>query len=338
MPRVHTRSCIPAIAIGLLLAPTFVSRALAQSAGTPIAAKSTDLAGFIRDTDDLSKRIAASDASGARDIVASLPPAWRVRHGADEFNVTTDWIAAPLHQAAARPGEWTKTRTTVAARVEAVHREALDLQEDEQEPDDGTALTPAAARAALRDVLARRELKQRDDARLSNSMRQRIQQWLAELFQRLPISRNAATTFSRVFAWVVALGALAALATYLYRARLPRRTLTALAIEVPRATSAEWAARAYAALRAGDAREAMHCGYHAILFRLEEQGVWRVDDSRTPREYVHLLPAHDARRAAFIDLTRRFEQTWYGSRAADGPGLLSHLEAFGCAAPSKPAI
>jgi hypothetical protein len=68
--------------------------------------------------------------------------------------------------------------------------------------------------------------------------------------------------------------------------------------------------------------------------------VWQVDDARTPREYVHLLPAHDARRAAFIDLTRRFEQTWYGSRAADGPGLIKNLEAFGCSAPSpsKPAI
>jgi hypothetical protein len=131
---------------------------------------------------------------------------------------------------------------------------------------------------------------------------------------------------------------LIALIVYLWRARVPRRTQSSLALEVPRLTSAEWAARAYAALRQGDAREAMHCGYHAVLFRLEEQGVWRVDDARTPREYVRLLPAQDARRDAFIDLTRRFEQTWYGSRAADGAGLIENLEAFGCSAPSKPAI
>ena len=49
------------------------------------------------------------------------------------------------------------------------------------------------------------------------------------------------------------------------------------------------------------------------------------------------IASTDTRRDAFIDLTRRFEQTWYGSRAADGPGLLSHLEAFGCV-PSKLAI
>src|SRR3712207_7448718 len=37
------------------------------------------------------------------------------------------------------------------------------------------------------------------------------------------------------------------------------------------------------------------CAYHAALCRMEEQGVWRVEDSRTPREYLRLLPPGDPR-------------------------------------------
>src|SRR5262249_30631829 len=267
----------------------------------------------------------------------SLPPAWRVRHGSEDSSVTTEWIAAPLRQAAARPDDWTKARARLLQRIDAAHREALDLQADDQARGDPSA-TAAAARAARSDVLARAELNQRDGTQWSNSLRQRIRQWLTKFARQLPMAGNAASTLTRVLAWVVILGALAALGAYLYRARLPRRSFIPLEIEVPHPSSAEWAARAYAALRAGDAREAMHYGYHAVLFRLEEQGVWRVDDARTPREYVRLLAAQDARRVAFLDLTRRFEQTWYGSRTADAQRLQTHLEAFGCSAPSERTI
>jgi Domain of unknown function (DUF4129) len=77
-----------------------------------------------------------------------------------------------------------------------------------------------------------------------------------------------------------------------------------------------------------------------VLFRLEEQGVWRVDESRTPREYLSLLKPRDARYAALVDLTREFEQVWYAARPADSRGLLDRLEGsgpFGCHAPSEPA-
>jgi hypothetical protein len=125
---------------------------------------------------------------------------------------------------------------------------------------------------------------------------------------------------------------------WLWRMRLPPSASRSLAIAVvPRLTSREWAAKARAALRDGDAREAIRCGYHAVLFRLEEQGVWRVDESRTPREYLSLLKAQDARHAALVDLTREFEQVWYAARPADGRGLLERLEVFGCHAPSEPA-
>jgi hypothetical protein len=309
----------------------------ASSAGATQEPAGEDLAAFLRDTGDLAQRIGDVEPAGARDLAARLPAAWQVRHGDQAFTITTEWITGPLRQAAARPEAWPTTREGLLAGFAAMRAEAADLDALDRDPAASSASSVTAARAALREVLSRSEFRRRDEHRWTDDVRRQIKRWFDELLDRFSIGRRATAALSKWLAWIVGLAALATLVVYLYRARLPRRSWTPLAIDLPRATSAEWAARAYAALRAGDAREAMHCGYHAVLFRLEEQGVWRVDDARTPREYVSLLPAQDARRAAFLDLTRRFEQTWYGSRAADGETLLTHLEAFGCHAPSKPS-
>lgn len=64
-------------------------------------------------------------------------------------------------------------------------------------------------------------------------------------------------------------------------------------------------------------REAIHFLYWAAIARLESRGLWPVDRARTPREYLSLLPASDARRPNLANLTRSFERTWYGGRQAD---------------------
>jgi hypothetical protein len=101
------------------------------------------------------------------------------------------------------------------------------------------------------------------------------------------------------------------------------------------------ALRALAHARAGDVREAVRVAYHAALIRVEEQGTWRLDDTRTPREYVRMLPAGDTRQAPLVDMTRRFEQIWYGNRAAgdeDAASVASDLEVLGCLRPGERAI
>jgi hypothetical protein len=196
------------------------------------------------------------------------------------------------------------------------------------------------ARSHLREVLARREFQRPDE---SPSLGDIIRRWLLDVADRLARrfgddGARAMGFIAKSVAWLVAIVALVVLAIRMYHTSKSRGTWEPIAPAAPRWSSREWVLRAQAALRAGDAREAIRCGYHAVLFRLEEQDVWRVDDSRTPREYLSLLPAQDARRGAFVDLTREFEQTWYGSRTADGHGLLERLEVFGCGAPSEPAI
>ena len=85
----------------------------------------------------------------------------------------------------------------------------------------------------------------------------------------------------------------------------------------------------------------MRCAYNGALRRLEDDGVWRIDQARTPREYVRMLPAGDTRGPALRELTALFEQVWYGNRAidVDAAGRVGvSLESLGCLYPADRAI
>ena len=78
-----------------------------------------------------------------------------------------------------------------------------------------------------------------------------------------------------------------------------------------------WLMDAQAMAATGRWREAIHFVYWASISRLESGRLWPADQTRTPREYLSLVPDGDRRKATLTALTRSFEQTWYGGRAAD---------------------
>jgi hypothetical protein len=218
------------------------------------------------------------------------------------------------------------TMLSLAIVPAPVHAQAPARAEAEA-ADTETPIDYQAARIALDEVLARREFQRRDAARGGDELRRLILAWIESLLSPLFGRDRAGGLLPRVIAWTVSIGALIALGLWLFRLRLPSRVSRPVPVAVtPRLTSREWAARARAALQQGDAREAIRCAYHAALFHLEEQGVWRVDDSRTPREYLSLLRVQDARHAALADLAREFERVWYAAQPADDRGVLERLE------------
>ena len=90
---------------------------------------------------------------------------------------------------------------------------------------------------------------------------------------------------------------------------------------------------AAALIRAGRIRDGARVAYRAGVHRLEEEGALRVDEARTPREYVRLLPRVHRRHATLSALTTTFERIWYGSRAAapdEGDKILALLQDLGC--------
>ena len=66
----------------------------------------------------------------------------------------------------------------------------------------------------------------------------------------------------------------------------------------------------------GDWREAVHHIYWAAISRLEALGSWPADRTRTPREYLQLLPATGETRGDLVQLTKSFERIWYGQKTA----------------------
>jgi hypothetical protein len=202
----------------------------------------------------------------------------------------------------------------------------------------------AQARATVETILAGSEFQQSGASRWRERLQERVGKWFEDLLGRFGAGRGAARGTALVFAWAAAIAALIGLGFWFARtiADHPRGSVLSLgsgAIARPRAR--DLALRALAAARLGHTREAVRWAYGAALVRLEEQGVWRIDDARTPREYMPMLPATDRRHAVMLDLTRRFEQIWYGNRTAaddDARRVTDHLEVLGCLRPGERAI
>jgi hypothetical protein len=87
-----------------------------------------------------------------------------------------------------------------------------------------------------------------------------------------------------------------------------------------------WLADAKAGAAKGEWRDAIHFVYWAAIARLEAGRMWPADRARTPREYLGLVPGADARKPALTALTKSFERTWSGGRAAESGDFQSAIE------------
>lgn len=194
------------------------------------------------------------------------------------------------------------------------------------------------AREALTRVLAQPEFQRSAMSVWAGQLRARLTRWMADVLQRLGARRPGSRAFAQVLAWVVGLGALAAMALWLVRSLVTasQRKPLGFAPGVSRRRSARsWARAALAAHRDGHAREVARCAYHAAVVQLEDYGAWRSDDSRTPREYLRLLPPAHRYRSGIAEITTRFEQAWYGSAPPspdDSRAMLARLKELGCLA------
>ncbi len=254
-----------------------------------------------------------------RAALRTIPDAWRVQDGDREHIVR---VGALARVAGTADGPWEERRESL--RLQLASLRTLVTGDD---------ATPSASRAAARDelaaVLALAEFAPAAPPGPLARLRERLLRWIQTLLDRAMPERISTRGFRELLAWLAAFAALVLLIRALLRR--PRRVARAAATpdEGPEPWHA-WLARAQRALAAGDARDAVRCAYVAVLLRFEAQGLWDVDESRTPREYARLVPADDTRRDAFAALVRQFEQTWYGARPADAAALALQLEGCGC--------
>ncbi|HEX6099782.1 MAG TPA: DUF4129 domain-containing protein [Thermoanaerobaculia bacterium] len=159
-------------------------------------------------------------------------------------------------------------------------------------------------------------------------IRKKLDQLLEWLFDLLPRRRDAAGRPTAGLHWIVwaVVGAILLIILYLAfdvlrrsRARGPVEVETSAPIgskqdEDPLSRgSTEWERYAVDLAGAGHFREAIRAWYHAVLVTCYAAGILHFRKGRTNWEYIASLAPSLDWRPDVIELTRRFEQEWYGA-------------------------
>ncbi len=198
-----------------------------------------------------------------------------------------------------------------------------------------TPVDSSSARSTLTQILARSEFHQVHGPTWFDRLKTRIISWIVRMLT-VAFGSSSAPVVGRVFVWLLVAIAVTTLAWFIYREMKRNARMETIMPEVLPVSAKQWRvwlAEAQAAAAKGLWRDAVHLAYWGGISFLEESGMWRPDQARTPREYLRLLPADSHHRTALSTLTRQFEVTWYGDQPAGADTFaetLNHLEELGC--------
>lgn len=194
-----------------------------------------------------------------------------------------------------------------------------------------TPVCHAPERTNLKTILARREFQGVSKVSVKDRFLEEIGNWLDRFFSKLIGFGEAARWLGWLLLGLLIGGICLGLVWLLVR--IERRAQLRLIPESRPSAMApsarDWQlwlddARTMAARELW--REAIHFVYWASISRLESRRLWPADRTRTPREYLALLPGEDPRKPSLTALTRSFERTWYGGREAAGTDYQAALD------------
>ena len=219
-----------------------------------------------------------------------------------------------------KPALLTPQPTTSQLLQDAEKRLAADLAQ----LDNLSAARPdhTAVRNTMKQVLAGSEFRGLQQQTVSDTVLEKLGNWLNRLFESAGRLKARSAWVGRVIVWGFILAVCVALVWFLVR--LERRWRVRLTPDGDRpavgAASARdwqlWLDDARLAAADGQWREAIHFVYWASISRLESKRLWPADRARTPREYLALVAPEDPRKPGLAQLTGSFERTWYGGRSA----------------------
>jgi len=320
------RPALAALAFAALIGHAALAQASYRS--TQHAPGSTlDLPGFSADLDRVIAVMRSTEAAELPAVRDSIPLVWTVRTPGGQVQVPGEWIRRELEEARRDPKTWPSRRARLTTHLSWMRGEATALQTRVTRPDS------RAARVTLSAVLAEKEFRGIANASAMSRLRTAISDWLVRLWRRVGGERLGGSLTAVVFAWAAGLLALAVLGWWIARTLLENRDHGRLALSVPPPARQSARAWALAAAAASDPREAARFAYRATVRRLEEEGAWKPDDARTPREHMKLLANGHNRRPLFADVAGRFEEIWFGGRKPSGEDvreMLVRLKELGC--------
>ena len=278
---------------------------------------------------------ASANSASAKPASANPGPASQTRE------IRYDWLRSVLARAAKKSGAPEKSifAALPGANDKAPSPDELlsaahqRLQDDAKQAGSPLAPNPdySSERASMNSILAQRAYQ----SVTSQSALARFREWLGNLLDKLFSGLSRFGSHAPWIAWLFRILLLVAICTALvwFLLRIERRSRIRLIPDVepaPGAPSARewqlWLRDAQAMAAKGLWREAIHFIYWASISRLESKRLWPADRARTPREYLALLAGTDPRKSNLATLTRSFERTWYGGRAAQASDFNAALE------------
>jgi len=332
------------------------------AAQDPVAAGSQtlDLPAYIQLLDQLrsSAEGLSTHPQDAATLRNSLPKSWDVEVSGQRYDLPTGWLAVQLTRVGSNAAERGAAEKEILARLGQLRDDAAALSAP-PEPD------PATARAAMQEILSRREYSSVHSPSWFELAWARFWRAVGQLLDRLFGRVSGSVRARNILSWSLIGGSFLLLSVFLVRWLLRAIRSTELALVAPAAATKDWRRWAQEALTAGargEFRAAVHACYWAGVGRLEDLGIWTTDHSRTPREYLRLLdrlgagvplpgsatklhsaasPGLERIRGALGPLTGTFELIWYAGKnatAADFRSSLDRLEELGCRFPSNRPI
>jgi hypothetical protein len=273
----------------------------------------------------------------AERLSVTLSPRWTVRAPAGPVAVDLEWLVHGLRAAPHPADTWPTRRGQLLRRL-------LQLQEHGRAVAESTASGGVDLRSAVTRVLAEGEFSRPPELGWRERLQRKLGQWIQALVQRIGLPAIGGRRLALVLAWSAAVAAGLALAFLLVRFLVRRSHVVRFNLEHAQrqqASARELAGRAAQAFSAGDLREGTRLAWAAVLRAMEEQGAWRVDESRTPREYLRLLRHDDHRGDAVRQVARVFERAFYADRPTtedDARQVRQSLHTLGCLHASERAI
>jgi len=266
------------------------------------------------DPNSLAAELHRLEKAGSQ-VVSSLPSSWVVENHGRRYSIST----APLRKI---PNGRDQARW-------------LDHLAQQLENVSAAPTAPASARVQLDRILARREFAGVGPPGPWERLLQFIGGWILGILRKIFDFARQHPTGETILFWLLAVTAAGVPVFWLLRLRVgKRRTAPSQAEQpVPDWSWQQWVVLAREARELGDARAAIHCAYWAGVVRLQDARLLPRDLTRTPREYLRLMPDRESAYAPLAALTSALERFWYADLPAGPDDLresLNHLEALGC--------
>jgi hypothetical protein len=265
----------------------------------------------------------------AEQLIADVPDDVIVNVDSEEYSFSYGWLKSELKKFQQADA---KARAALLPEIEK-RLKILAQEAQEAQASESTQVHSQKNRKKVEEILARYEFRRSHGPGFLAIWWEKLMRWLDSFFQRHPIYGRSGFDLL-----IYAVVATAFILFAIWITRRLRRASEDVSREIlPFAPSAKgwrrWLAEAQASAQQGQWRDAIHLAYWAGISFLEEQGAWRPDRARTPREYLRMLGARKPQYPSLSVLTRKFELVWYGNRdanAADFQETVGHLEKLGC--------